>query len=93
MDTDNFSVYFLFYPNIKLTLEKTNFSNSLMRKPQPLTIPCPFFVGRVKRQRNPTHLLGFVLQPNLQIKTFFNLDKVLIDIFYLWLIPNSKSEV
>jgi hypothetical protein len=64
-----------------------------MRKPQPLTIPCPFFVGRVKRQRNPTHLLGFVPQPNLQIKTFFNLDKVLIDIFYLWLIPNSKSEV
>ena len=59
MDTYNFSVYFLFYPNIKLTLEKTNFSNSLMRKPQPLTIPCPFFVGRVKRQRNPTHLLGY----------------------------------
>ena len=23
------------------------------------TIPCPFFVGRVKRQRNPTHLLGY----------------------------------
>ncbi|ALB40782.1 hypothetical protein AA650_10110 [Anabaena sp. WA102] len=41
-------------------------------------IPCPFFVGRVKRQRNPTHLLGFVPQPNLQIKTFFNFDKVLL---------------
>ena len=22
-------------------------------------IPCPFFVGQVKRQRNPTHLLGY----------------------------------
>jgi hypothetical protein len=24
-----------------------------------ISIPCPFFVGRVKRQRNPTHLLGY----------------------------------
>ncbi|WP_290602896.1 hypothetical protein [Anabaena sp. AL93] len=24
-----------------------------------IAIPCPFFVGRVKRQRNPTHLLGY----------------------------------
>jgi hypothetical protein len=23
------------------------------------SIPCPFFVGRVKQQRNPTHLLGY----------------------------------
>jgi hypothetical protein len=43
----------------------------------PSTIPCPFLVGWVKRQRNPTHLLGFMLQPNLQIKAFSNLDKVL----------------
>ena len=42
-----------------------------------LAIPCPFPVGWVKRQRNPTHLLGFMLQPNLQIKAFSNLDKVL----------------
>jgi hypothetical protein len=41
------------------------------------TIPCPFPVGWVKRQRNPTHLLDFMLQPNLQIKAFSNLDKVL----------------
>jgi hypothetical protein len=41
------------------------------------TIPCPFPVGWVKRQRNLTHLLGFMLQPNLQIKAFSNLDKVL----------------
>jgi hypothetical protein len=41
------------------------------------TIPCPFPVGWVKRQHNPTHLLGFRLQPNLQIKAFSNLDKVL----------------
>ena len=49
-------------------------------------IPCPFPVGWVKRQRNPTHLLGFhaiaprsrsvpqgyvyVPRPNLQIKLF-----------------------
>ena len=49
-------------------------------------IPCPFPVGWVKRQRNPTHLLGFhaiaprsrsvpqgyvyVTRPNLQIKLF-----------------------
>jgi hypothetical protein len=60
----------------------------------PSTIPCPFLVGWVKRQRNPTHLLGFMLiaprsrsvpqgyvhvtQPNLQIKAFSNLDKVLL---------------
>ena len=25
----------------------------------PRTIPCPFFVGRVKRQRNPTLMLGY----------------------------------
>jgi len=37
-----------------------------------------FLLCWVKRQRNPTHLLGFMLQPNLQIKAFFNLDKVLI---------------
>ena len=23
------------------------------------SIPCPFFVGRVKRQRNPTLMLGY----------------------------------
>jgi hypothetical protein len=28
-------------------------------KPICVTIPCAFFVGRVKRQRNPTHLLGY----------------------------------
>ena len=41
--------------------------------------------GWVKRQRNPTDLLGFILllrnanapQPNLRIKTFSNLEKVL----------------
>jgi len=41
------------------------------------SIPCPFLVGWVKRQRKPTLMLGFMLQPNLQIKAFFNLDKVL----------------
>jgi hypothetical protein len=30
-------------------------------------MPCPFSVGWVKRQRNPTLMLGFILQPNLQI--------------------------
>jgi hypothetical protein len=44
------------------------------------SIPCPFSVGWVKRQRNPTHLLGFMLQPNLQIKAFSNLDKVLLEL-------------
>jgi len=29
-------------------------------------MPCPFSVGWVKRQRNPTLMLGFMLQPNLQ---------------------------
>ncbi|BAZ87879.1 hypothetical protein NIES806_41110 [Dolichospermum compactum NIES-806] len=24
-----------------------------------ISIPCPFFGGRVKRQRNQTHLLGY----------------------------------
>jgi hypothetical protein len=24
-----------------------------------MSIPCPFFVGRVKRQRNPTLMLGY----------------------------------
>jgi hypothetical protein len=67
-----------------------------------ISIPCPFFVGRVKRQRNPTLMLGYgygfyvatqaiatlwltprsanvnVPHPNLQIKTFFDLDKVLL---------------
>ena len=47
----------------------------LQGRPQPQS---PFFVGRVKRQRNPTHLLGFVPQSNLEIKTFFDLDKVLL---------------
>jgi len=43
-----------------------------------LTIPSRFFVGWVKRQRNPKNALGFVPQPNLRIQAFFNFAKVLI---------------
>ncbi|OBQ15619.1 MAG: hypothetical protein AN486_22490 [Anabaena sp. AL93] len=53
----------------------TNLANILPHISQYLV---HFLLCWVKRQRNPTHLLGFMLQPNLQIKAFFNLDKVLI---------------
>ncbi len=59
-----------------------------------LAIPCPFFVGRVKRQRNPTLMLGYGYgsyvatqaiatlrertSPNLQIKTFFDFFLLLL---------------
>ena len=54
-----------------------------------LAIPCPFPVGWVKRQRNPTHLLGFMLQPNLQIKAFSNLEKVLFRPESVNLVPSQ----
>ncbi|HCQ22899.1 MAG: hypothetical protein AN481_00590 [Aphanizomenon flos-aquae LD13] len=51
---------------ILVVLSYENFGNW----PLP-SIPCPFFVGWVNRQCDPTLMLGLVPQPNLQIKTFW----------------------